>query len=56
MKTFSPIAAAACLILCVALPSFGAEPIKVGIVASDIITIPGKDYLPTCDEVLKTRK
>lgn len=26
------------------------------LIASDIITIPGKDYLPTCDEVLKTRK
>jgi len=26
------------------------------LIASDIVTIPGKDYLPTCEEVLKTRK
>jgi branched-chain amino acid transport system substrate-binding protein len=26
------------------------------LIASDIITIPGKDYLPTCEEVLKSRK
>jgi len=28
----------------------------VFLIAVDIVTIPGKDYLPTCDEVLKTRK
>lgn len=26
------------------------------LIAADIVTIPGKDYLPTCQEVLKTRK
>jgi hypothetical protein len=26
------------------------------LVAGDIVTIPYKDYMPTCEEVLKTRK
>ncbi len=42
MKMFSLIAATVCLIICIALPSFGAEPIKVGIV--DTYTGPALTY------------
>jgi branched-chain amino acid transport system substrate-binding protein len=42
------------------LPMFFGVTKKVAgydfLIASDIVTIPGKDYLPTCEEVLKTRK
>jgi branched-chain amino acid transport system substrate-binding protein len=26
------------------------------VIAGDVVTLPGKDYMPTCEEVLKTRK
>ena len=42
------------------LPMFFGVTKKVAgydfLIASDIVTIPGKDYLPSCEEVLKSRK
>jgi branched-chain amino acid transport system substrate-binding protein len=43
-----------------ALPMYFGRTKKVGgwefLIASDIQTIPGKDYMPSCEEVLKLRK
>jgi branched-chain amino acid transport system substrate-binding protein len=44
----------------VVMPLFGGvtkkDPRYDFLTATDMVSIPGKDYMPTCEEVLKTRK